>query len=137
MKWLSRFFSIVKFIFFQGGFSWIKYVVRGGYNIAPCPINCEWWAESNDTTLDFLAPPEDPHPTLPVIDRNLRVRRGTRSYGPVLSYIYYLCVCPSFCLFLSVCVYRVNWDTTYWNSASVFKFRFIVTNSRLLLSFDL
>jgi hypothetical protein len=71
MKWLSRFFSIVKFIFFQRGFSWIKYVVRGCNIIAPCPINCAWWAESNDTTLDFLAPPEDPLPTLPVIDRFL------------------------------------------------------------------
>ncbi len=39
----------------------------------PCPINCAWWAESNDTTLDFIAPPEDPHPTLPVFDRQYRV----------------------------------------------------------------
>jgi hypothetical protein len=41
----------------------------GGYNVTHCPINCAWFSESNDTTLDFLAPPEDPHPTLPVFDR--------------------------------------------------------------------
>ena len=39
---------------------------RGGKILAPSPINFAWWAELNDTTLDFLAPPEHPKTPLPV-----------------------------------------------------------------------
>jgi hypothetical protein len=67
---ISIFFYCEIYIFSEGVFL-NKICGPGGYNIAPCPINCAWWAESNDTTLDFLAPPEDPHPTLPVIDQKI------------------------------------------------------------------
>jgi hypothetical protein len=54
-------------LFHEGVFS-KKICGPGGYYIAPCPINRVRWAESNDTTLNFLAPPEDLNPTLPVFD---------------------------------------------------------------------
>ncbi len=44
---------------------------RGGKILAPSPINFAWWAELNDTTLDFLAPPEHPKTPLPVGHPNL------------------------------------------------------------------
>jgi hypothetical protein len=53
---------------FLGGVFLKKICDPGGYNIAPCPNNCAWRTELNDTTLDFLAPPEDPHPTLSMSD---------------------------------------------------------------------
>ena len=37
----------------------------GGYDVAPCPINYAWWAESNDTSLNFLAPREPSETPLP------------------------------------------------------------------------
>ncbi len=47
-----------------------KNVFRGGSKIlAPNPINYAWWAELNDTTLDFLAPPEHPKTPLPMGDQ--------------------------------------------------------------------
>ncbi len=67
---ISIFFYCEIYIFSVGVFL-NKICGPGGYNIAPCPIDCAWWAESNDTTLDYLAPPEDPHPTLPVIDQSI------------------------------------------------------------------
>ncbi len=47
----------------------------GGYNIAPYPINCAWWAESNDTTLVFLSHREHPHTVLSVSNRILKRKR--------------------------------------------------------------
>ena len=44
--------------------------VTEGWRLVPFSTYFACWAESNDTTLDFLAPLEDPHPTLPVFDQN-------------------------------------------------------------------
>jgi hypothetical protein len=56
---------------FLGGVFLKKICDPGGYNIAPCPINCAWRDESNDTTLDFLGPLEPPKTPLPVGHRFL------------------------------------------------------------------
>ncbi len=63
-------FRYGEFHIFSGGVFLKKICDPGGYNMTPCPIKCAWWAESNDTTLDFLAPREPPpHTTLPVGDQ--------------------------------------------------------------------
>ncbi len=53
-------------LFFRWSFIVIKMCSGGSKILAPTPINFAWWAELNDTTLDFLAPPEHPKTPLPV-----------------------------------------------------------------------
>jgi hypothetical protein len=43
-----------------------------GYDVAPCPINYAWWAESNDTSLNFLALREPSETPLPVGHQNIK-----------------------------------------------------------------
>jgi hypothetical protein len=44
----------------------------------PCPINYAWWAESNDTSLNFLAPREPSETPLPAGHQNVFQLKKTK-----------------------------------------------------------
>ncbi len=69
-------FRYGEFHIFSVRFYCHKYGFREAIILAPSPINFAWLAESNDTTIESLAPPpEDPLPTLPVGDQKTSIQK--------------------------------------------------------------